>query len=193
MWLPVILVRHFGWPGWVAFAVPNVAGAMSVGLVHRARGSSEAFVARRLPAMRAFSNVTLALHAFVLTWVFVRVGVWAGLHPLVALIALGVLWTGAAAFSRASFRVACYAGAGVWLLSVALLAFAWSTDPARAAPRTTGDARPVELLFLAPVLVFGFALCPYLDLTIHRARQETPGAAGTRAFVLGYGVLFLAM
>ncbi|MGP1309146.1 MAG: hypothetical protein ACTS27_02985, partial [Phycisphaerales bacterium] len=209
MWLPVILVRHFGWPGWVAFAVPNVLGAMSVGLVYRTREASEAFVARRLRTMRAFSKVTLALHAFVLTWalswLFDGLVNLAGIPAMIpstaiptstvlALATLVGLWVCAAWFGRGSFRAACVAAVAVWALSAALLALSWVTmEGSRALPRSAGDARIVDLLLLAPVLVFGFALCPYLDLTIHRARQQTPGRAGDRAFVLGYGVLFLAM
>jgi hypothetical protein len=44
-----------------------------------------------------------------------------------------------------------------------------------------------------PVLVLGFLMCPYLDLTFHRARQSLPGRAGSAAFVIGFGVMFLAM
>lgn len=209
MWLPVILVRHFGWPGWVAFAVPNVAGAMSVGLVHRTREASEAFVARRLPAMRAFSKVTLALHAFVLTWALgwlcAGVGRMAGLPATIAgtsigtaqvgsIALLGALWFFAGRFARRSFRAACVGAMVVWFLSGALLGLSWTTMPgSRALPQAGGDATFVDLLCLAPVLVFGFALCPYLDLTIHRARQQTPGRAGDLAFVLGFGGLFLGM
>ncbi len=209
MWLPVILVRHFGWPGWVAFAIPNIAGAMSVGLVYRTRAQSAEFVARRLPTMRAFSKVTLALHAFVLTWallwLFTAIVSMLGLPatlgptpiPIAALLALGTLvglWVAAAWFGSRSFRAAGVVAAIVWVCSVFFLAMSVMTTPGfRALPQLAGDAREIDLLFLAPVLVFGFALCPYLDLTIHRARQETPGPPGTRAFVLGYGLLFPVM
>ncbi len=209
MWLPIILVRHFGWPGWVAFAVPNIAGAMSVGLVYRTRAQSSEFVARRLTTMRAFSKVTLALHAFVLTWALLWI--YAALSnivafpatlgptpiPFVSVLALGTLiglWVSAAWFGKRSFRAACIVAAVVWACSVFFLAASWSTTPGfRTLPQLRGDAGEIDLLFLAPVLVFGFALCPYLDLTIHRARQETPGAPGTRAFILGFGALFTAM
>jgi hypothetical protein len=209
MWLPVILVRHFGWPGWVAFAVPNIAGAMSVGLVYRTRAQSSEFVARRLPTMRAFSKVTLALHAFVLTWALSLLmgglttiaglpaaipGTAVPLSTVLALLTLAALWFSASWFGKRSFRAACIAAIVIWLSSAYFLAMSWTTTPGfRAPPQFSGDARGVDLFFLAPVLVFAFALCPYLDLTIHRARQETPGAAGTRAFVLGFGVLFTAM
>lgn len=209
MWLPVILVRHFGWPGWIAFAIPNVAGAMSVGLLYRTRESSEAFVERHRGVMRWFSRVTLALHAFVLTWalswLFDSVVVIAGIpgaiggtsiptSTVLALATLVGLWIGASWFGSRSFRAASIGAIAVWALSVAMLLLAWDTMGSRSAPpQTSGDAPLTNLAFLAPVLVFGFALCPFLDLTIHRARQLTPGRSGDRAFVLGFGVLFLAM
>lgn len=209
MWLPVILVRHFGWGGWVAFVVPNVLGAMSVGLVYRTREQSEAFVARRRLTMRAFSKVTLALHAFVLTWLgswFMPL-VWSlpGLPaaipgtrvPTGGILAISftlMAWAAGWGLSRLRFTHACFAAGVVWASSVALLTLAIRTTPStRAWPQSLGDAPLPELAWLAPALVFGFALCPYLDLTIHRARRETPGKAGDRAFVLGFGALFLAM
>jgi hypothetical protein len=42
-------------------------------------------------------------------------------------------------------------------------------------------------------MVFGFALCPYLDRTFHRVRREARGAEGQAAFALGFGVFFLVM
>ena len=33
MYLPVLLLRHFGWPGVLAFVVPNVAGCVAFGYV----------------------------------------------------------------------------------------------------------------------------------------------------------------
>ena len=51
--------------------------------------------------------------------------------------------------------------------------------------------RPPGLLVLAPVCSFGFLLCPYLDTTFHRAVQEAPRPGS--AFLIGFGVLFLAM
>jgi hypothetical protein len=53
--------------------------------------------------------------------------------------------------------------------------------------------QPTQLLWLTPVVIFGFALCPYLDLTFHRARQAlTPGRARA-AFSVGFGTFFLLM
>jgi hypothetical protein len=60
-------------------------------------------------------------------------------------------------------------------------------------PATPPILPPTDLLWLAPVCIFGFLFCPYLDLTFHAARRTLPGSAGTRAFVIGFGGLFFAM
>jgi hypothetical protein len=52
---------------------------------------------------------------------------------------------------------------------------------------------PRDLIWLTPICIFGFALCPYLDLTFHRAKQATNPAAGKLAFTLGFGLFFPAM
>jgi hypothetical protein len=49
------------------------------------------------------------------------------------------------------------------------------------------------LIYLAPVCIFGFLLCPYLDLTFLRARASTDAYTGIAAFTIGFGVLFLAL
>jgi len=54
-----------------------------------------------------------------------------------------------------------------------------------------GDPRRAALL--APVCMFGFLLCPYLDITFHATRQALPAAAARKAFSLGFGVFFLLM
>jgi len=50
-----------------------------------------------------------------------------------------------------------------------------------------------DLNWLTLVCIFGFILCPYLDLTFHRARQATTPAGAKLAFGLGFGVFFLSM
>jgi hypothetical protein len=73
--------------------------------------------------------------------------------------------------------------AGIALFAVRnRLDFSWAPSP-----------DPIAVAALAPVCAFGFLLCPYLDLTFHRARQRTSPAAGRVAFGIGFGVLFLAV
>ncbi|MEZ6191870.1 MAG: hypothetical protein R3C45_11365 [Phycisphaerales bacterium] len=84
----------------------------------------------------------------------------------------------------------------VFAVSVGLFAYAQSTgqlwthlDPAT----FTGRHSTTDLVMFIPAAVFGFALCPYLDLTFHRARQATTPGAGRAAFAIGFGVIFFSM
>ena len=187
MFLPVLLVRDFGDPGWWVFAVPNVIGAAAVGFVWRNAAASDLAVARHRHAMLAFSGATLLLHGLV-------IGAW--LTPLfgwpwaVGAILVASLVELAAERRRAA--VAC--GVVVTLVSLAAFAY-WQKDA-----RLWGLDPPVgdrlthrDLLLAAPAIGLGFLLCPHLDLTLQRARRHTTPRTGRLAFALGFGVFFLAM
>lgn len=193
MFLPVILIREFGWTGWAFFAAPNVLGAMLMGVTLRRRGASEARIASWRAGPTLFSAVTLAFHAFFLTWFMAAlVAPLAGPYAVIApaLLAFAVGW----GVSGGSWRAWRTGGVVVLVLSLAFGALAWMTSGGlMAPPERTGASDTFDLLWLTPVMVFGFALCPYLDLTFHRARQEERGGVGTAAFVVGFGVMFLAM
>lgn len=190
MFLPVILVRDYGVWGWVTFAVPNVLGAAAMGWVLR-DGQSERMVPAHRPALVAFSVVTAAFQVFFALWMLPQLGLpklqWATLAAGAVLVWVGGRWqqwphlvlAGAALLASVVAWVA--AGRSGELLSPVRL---WTTDAGRFPP---------DLALLAPVMAFGFAFCPYLDLTFHRARQQTRGAHARAAFSLGFGVLFLAM
>jgi len=193
MYLPVILCREFGWAGWAAFAVPNVVGAAGMGLVLRRRGASEEMLEGHWRAGSWFSAATIAFQAFFITWVCgFTFGDWLGWYGGVA--GAGVMTAIGLGLARLGSRGWGVAGAAAWLLSVGMLVMASLTgDGQFVRPASSGASAWTGLLFVAPVCVFGFALCPYLDLTFHRVRRETPGRAGDAAFVLGFGGLFLVM
>lgn len=193
MYLPIYLIRDFGWPGWVAFAVPNVIGAALVGWVWRRAGSSEAFVARNLGAMRAFSGWTIVFHVVFTGWMLAWIseslldnwGPGGVAHGLVLVLAMLLGGLG----SRA-FRVfAVFAFVLSWLCVVG----ASLTSSTLGLPEATGRLPIPQLALAFPVIALGFLLCPHLDLTLHRVRQEEPGATGTVAFVLGFGGFFLSL
>jgi hypothetical protein len=55
----------------------------------------------------------------------------------------------------------------------------------------SGESASLDLLWTAPIIAFGFLLCPYLDLTFHRAVQES-GARGTFAVgALAFAVMIV--
>ena len=188
MFLPVLLVHDFGPAGWVVFAAPNVIGAGAMGWVLARPGSSEAIVRTHRAACVGFTAVTLAFHAFFLFWMG-TLGVvpwWGG----AAAVGLG---SAAALAARRRSGVDLALAAGVFAVSLVVLIRGMLSP---AVPDLHGTQAPVgvNLAFLLPVCAFGFALCPYLDLTFHRAVQATAPAGRSRlAFGLGFGLFFLAM
>lgn len=187
MFLPVLLVRDYGLWAFVVFAVPNVIGAAAMAWVLRDAEASLRTMTKHLPAIVAFSLVTLAFHLFFLFCIVMPlVGSWFILP--IAVLAILI------------FFLIAHQAPGGWLIAAAV-ALAASVAifvllggrGALAAPAQQGQLSSVALLWLLPVSIFGFALCPYLDITFHRARQATSPADGRLAFGVGFGVFFLAM
>ena len=210
MYLPVLLVRDFGLLGWVVFAVPNVVGAAAMGWALRSGGDSAAFVRRHPVAVKAFSVVTVAFHVYVAAWLLPRLVGPAATASVAAVVAavLAARLTGrrggtlgdnlrGGTLSFAAVTLALALAAFAYLLTavpfgsmVAGIGTAISPDPADTA------SAAIDLGGLALVCVFGFGLCPYLDVTFHAARQATGAGdrdGGRLAFCLGFGAFFLAM
>lgn len=186
MFLPVLLVRDYGLWGWVAFAVPNVIGAAAMGFVLKDAQASRAMVEKHAAACRWFGLVTVAYQAYV-------IGALAGPLGLAAagIIVLVILAAGRTVSLRDTFAALI-----VFAVSAGLFTYAQSTgqlwthlDPAT----FTGRHSTTDLLMFIPAAAFGFALCPYLDLTFHRARQATTAGTGRAAFAIGFGAVFLSM
>ena len=188
MYLPVLLARDFGLWGWIVFTVPNVIGAAAMGWVLRSAAQSERFVERHGPAVVGFSLVTVCFHVFFLGWFLPRlIGPYAvaGLGAVIAAALVARLLPE----DRRGVPLRVWASIGVFALSMAAFGYLLTTGP------TLPIARAVDwpdLGGLAVVCTFGFALCPYLDLTFHEARQAA-GPRGGLVFGLGFGVLFLVM
>ncbi len=188
MFLPVMMLRDLGVWGWVIFAVPNVVGAAAMGTVLKSAAVSRFLTDRHATALYAFSAVTVGFQFYVVCWL--SPGMWIAclLLPLVGMAipavrhrmapwlpAIGVV---AAVLSWAAFTAGNRLD-GAWLDVTA---------------NTLAERLPArDLWFLAPGFLTGFALCPYLDATFHRARQATTPATGRIAFVLGFGVVFFSM
>jgi hypothetical protein len=84
------------------------------------------------------------------------------------------------------------AAAGVYAMSMAAAVLIWQRGKLLPVPRPA-EVGGADVLGLALVCILGFTLCPYLDLTFHRARQENDSRGAKVAFGLGFGVFFLAM
>jgi hypothetical protein len=188
MFLPVLLVRDYGMLGWIVFAVPNVVGAAAMGWVLHDADASRRFVRRHAGACFAFSFVTITYHVFFATWLINRLhGGWG--WAAVAIYAVAAMLPGrnAVRFVGATLAL-CTSVAMWWLLYRQQSAL---TLPAMHAV-FHADQQWRGLLLLLPFIV-GFGLCPYLDLTFHRARQMTSASGGRFAFGVGFGVVFFSM
>ncbi len=145
-----------------------------------------AIVEQHSEAAHRFSEITIAFHIFVVgAWYQLMFGNWALILTAAVLIVVFML-----AQKR---HILLTTAVLVSLASFALFA-AWG------ALTETGLALPhqprltmTDLALFAPASLVGFALCPYLDLTFHRARQQTAGRTGSAAFALGFGGVFLTM
>lgn len=187
MFLPVLLVRDFGVWGWVVFAIPNVIGAAAMGWVLR-DGTSERIVSRHATAIEWFRLVTVVFQLWFLLAFLAAPIAQSGSDVVPDAARFAIL---AAMAAGLLFGLDVRLGVLAWLGSVACAALAasrgglvWPAWP---------DAASADVLWLAPVCAFGFALCPYLDPTFHQVRQATGGATARAAFTLGFGLLFAAM
>ena len=192
MVFPALLLRDYGLKGWLAFAVPNVLGAAAMGTVLFKPAWSAAIVRRHAVACHHFTTVTVAFHLFVISWLFTGLLGPAAAPMMVVAVGLCVVLG-----MRNRQAAMLYVAAGVTLLSWGC--FAWASQAPGAwaladwAPDTPRLDRAAIWYFL-PCSVLGFLLCPYLDLTFHRARIHAAGkAAGPMAFALGFGVVFFLM
>lgn len=222
MFLPALLAADFGPASWFVFAIPNILGAMGLGLALRAPGAAAAHRASHRAAGLVFSSVTIAFHAFFVSFAASH---WLTVDPVAFTPGTPAVirWTGAAVnavfsdparagvvIAQAVFAAGLIASFGdsaswrrmaitFWTLS-ALLVFGGAAIAVGLAPPaepilppSPGVSPPSGLLFAAAALGLGFATCPWLDLTFLRARAEAPGKTGDAAFVLGFGVLFAAL
>jgi len=191
IFLPVILVRDFGITGWIVFAVPNVVGAAAFGWFVRGHNHVDLLLAAHRPALIAFSLITIAFQVFFVTWFF-------GLLNMLPAVAACLIVAGTVRIlgeSRPSFdRVAA---ALAMVISLAIL-FWWMIHLADAPTWSDFSShvffRPaIGVIGLFPACAFGFALCPYLDLTFHAARRDQSGHAARQTFAWGFGFFFLLM
>jgi hypothetical protein len=186
MFLPVLLVRNWGVWAWVVFAIPNVVGAAAMGFVIRSRETSQRILDEHRLAIAVFSLITIAFHIYFVYW-FVGgrlMGPWSLVIPVAAFF---IFWSPGRQRPELDSRLAPI----VWLISMIAFAIVAWRDGFKI------DLLPplwpkYEALFLLPLCLFGFALCPYLDATFHRALQAT-GPRAPFVFSLGFGLFFLLM
>jgi hypothetical protein len=156
-------------------------------LVLRDAAASTEVVAAHRTACVCFSAVTVAFHVFFGVWMIA--GLTQPYFAPLSLVLLAALYLAARAGNGWSI------GAAVLVLLASCCLFAWGVNM-REMPylRDALPRQPLRDLWgVALVSTFGFLLCPYLDLTFHRARQHTSRTGGRLAFGVGFGVFFLVM
>ena len=194
MIFPALLLRDYALPGWVVFAVPNVLGAAAMGVVLYKPERSAKIVVNHRKACQAFTIITVAYHLFVIAWLFSRLfGL--GAIPMVV-VAIGICATLGMRNKRSAML---FVAAGVALLSWGCFSYAVRMQGAWDFADwviPNGDVTRldrIDLLLFAPCALLGFAFCPYLDLTFHRARYSTSPGTGAAAFIFGFGIVFCSM
>lgn len=192
MLFPILLVRDFGLWGWIAFAVPNVLGAMAMGLLLQSPGQALRVCAKHRYACSVFSAWTRVFHMVVLPVVVLALlGPWV-LWPVLAVVVLAILWPRWRTKQPMGFgRQTFWAGL---LAALTALMLVWCNNLPGAWGGVGFDTPTrlsrTDLWLFIPASVLGFVLCPWLDRTFYRTRIELPNAAGRTAFVIGFGLVF---
>ena len=202
MFLPALLLRDFGIAGYLVFAVPNVVGAALMGWLLRSRADSESMVHNHTTAIGWFSIITIAFHVYWIVWLsgFAQQTLPIPQEFLFGAGAVAVAWT---IVSGRAMRLGreSHLGLVMWMMSICVL-IASFIFPHAISP-TTGEViagvnaqSPISTgaVWMIPVCIIGFGLCPYLDATFHHGRQQLASRSGGRAgFTIGFGVLFATM
>lgn len=215
MLLPTFLVRDYGLWGWIVFAIPNVIGAGALGFVISKAEVSRRLVLQHQLAFVGFTLCTVAYQFFGAAWIGgqlvgviidlpfgyeipPKLNIWV---PFLAVLAAGPILYFFRKWLCKKHPAAILAFA-VWLVSLGL--FGWflfnhaTTEPFKGLqltpiPSENSRLSLIDLLIFIPASITGFLLCPYLDITFHKARQVTTPSTGRWAFGLGFGIVFFSM
>jgi hypothetical protein len=188
MFLPVLLIRDYGPTTWWVFAAPNVIGAAAMGWMLRGERDSGVMEDAHRPAALAFSVITIAFHVFFTGWLIRSL---CGALALPYLSAISVIFFIAFRVWRGADRMLSWIALGLSLVLIHQLTGMFENG--NAGPRDFSSRAAFDPMFLALVCAYGFALCPYLDLTFHRARRAVDSRAAKVAFGLGFGAFFISM
>ncbi len=202
MFLPALMMRDFGIAGFIVFAVPNVIGAALMGWVLTTKKQSIAMVANHASAVGWFSIITIAYHVFWIIWIFSFAQRMIPI-PEEYLFGAGAVAVAWALTTSRGIKLGRESQLALvlWIASAAVLV-ATFVFPNAISPKTSDVIAAVNnesllstgVLWMIPLSVFGFALCPYLDATFHYARQQLGSKSNGRAgFTVGFGIMFASM
>lgn len=172
--LPLLIMRDYGTGALILFTAVNAGGAAAFGYVMSRRNQAE-FMSRHRGALNVFSHVTIAFQIYFVCWLSSLVGWWL----------LGVMLVLAALFYL-GHTLLNWITAALFIGSMLLFRQHLENFPLTGLSWTLYSGWWHTLLPFA----LGFILCPYLDLTFHRALQQSQ--RGTLSFALGFLVLFFA-
>ena len=185
MFLPIVLMKYLGWWGFLIFAIPNILGVVAFGYLFDA-DASRRMLSRHRPAIRLFSVVTVAYQLFFVAWIM------SGLMPDTggmsgALIALGI-WLVGLALAAVPDRGWVVLGVLAWVVSIGLFcAYLAANGPGLLETRPErGLLEPADTMALAPAIIFGFLLCPWLDGSFHRARIQSGSPHTFSVFAIAF-------
>ena len=201
MFLPIILLARFGWPGFWAFLIPNVLGCAAFGYIFDAE-SSRRFATDHARAIRWFAAATIAFQVFFLGWssgtfIYGPEASMAGDAAMVGTMTDSMVWPvlgtmltwSVGAVALASRGDSFWRWFGVASIGVGLVLLGLVIDRADGLPTTAPRETGLSVAAAAPIIALGFICCPALDPTFHRARQQAPSR---HAFAV-FGVAFAAM
>lgn len=202
MFLPALLLRDFGLTGYLVFAIPNVIGAALMGWMLRSRTQSESMAEKHATAIGWFSIITIAFHVYWIVWLFSFAQRMLPIPQeyLFGAGAVAVAWTIVTGRGIKAGRES-QLGLVVWVMSLCVL-IASFVFPDAISPTTreiiasVNEKSPIATgaVWMIPVCLLGFGLCPYLDATFHHGRQQLGSQASGRAgFTMGFGIMFASM
>jgi hypothetical protein len=205
MFLPVIMLRDYGWLGFLVFALPNVAGCTLFGW-RMPPDRSARLLARCGWLAALFSVVTIAYHLFFVG--FASRALVEASWRLDAVSSLGLavsLLIAAGALSFLPRAAWPWLGALAWIASIGCW-IGWATAAPAGAPHEgtsggalegllawswTGSRPATDLLSLGWPLLFGFLWSPWFDLSFHRARRESGSPLAFLVFGAAFGSMLL--
>ncbi len=197
MFLPALLLRDLGWAGFLIFAVPNVIGAAAMGWILQSKRSSIELVTKHPIAVWCFSVVTLAFHLFWILWIssFIRTAFQIPNTHLAIVGGIVLAFIILSDWARRCNRMPQLAAA-LLAISLSVLIATYCTSDVKEANSALINSAPKSLapLWMFPSMIFGFLLCPYLDITFHHARQQLDTKkSGRLGFTLGFVGFFAPM
>lgn len=182
MFLPFVLLREYGWRGFLAFFIPNVIGCAAFGYILSPK-RQERLIASCGGICRWFSWITLAYQAYFAGWM---------LDPVVAIGVVAIPVMGARFLKDRHWLQL-----STLVVLATLMSLFWDHSGSGLssfnAVNATGSNPPDSLWGLAPAIALGFIACPYLDLTFHRALRSSPSRHAFFVFGIAFALTILGI